>query len=408
MPTPRAKRVLEGPLSRPVPLLLLGALACLYLCHFRLPLTPIWLGADQWGLMWDTTRMWEGGRIYRDFIEMTPPGTEVAGLLFFRLVGLQNWIPHVHVILLGLGLTWLTVIISRKVIGKERVLALLPGLLFLTFAFLPTMTESHRWFSSVASMAGLAVLMEERTPRRLIWAGLLFGVASFFTQTQGVFAVLGVGVFLVWERRRGSADWRAPLGKVTCLLASFVVTVIATEAYFVWKAGLENFLYCLVRYPVQYFPAYRATASWHVYMSEIPRIPPWTQLPSLVRFLLIHALLPLVYLAAVARHWRARADEPETARVMLLSILGLSLFAGVAPSPSFFRLCTVSPPALIIPIFWMRRAGGLQRLVTGSLWVAALGFAVIQPARMQTRGPAPAFPGGTSERRRAGLCRSRP
>ncbi len=383
MHTPGAEAPRRAILSNPLPLLLLGALVSLYFSYFRLPFTPIWVGSDQWGFLWDATRMWEGERIYRDFFELTPPGIEVANLLFFRLFGLRNWIPHVHVILLGLTLTWLVVIISRTVIRRGRFLALLPGFLFLTVAFFPTMMESHRWFSSAALFAALAVVMEGRTPPRLISAGVLSGVASFFTQTQGVFAVVGLAVFLFWEWRKAKSGRQELFEKMVCLLASFVVTVLATNAYFVWKAGLDRFLDCIIRYPILYYSADRVHNSLHVYMTEIPQFPPWSHLPLLGRFLFIHALLPLIYLVFLVWRWRGVANGEEGVRLMLVNITGLFLFASIASSPSYFRLCTVSPPALIILVYWMRREGRLQRILTGLLWLAVFGFGVIHPLRVQ-------------------------
>ena len=405
MPTPIAKAPLGKFLSRPLPLLLLGALVCLYFSYFRLPFTPIWVGFDQWGWLGDAARMWGGERIYRDFFELTTPGLEVVDLFTFGLFGLKNWIPHVHVILVGLSTTWLVVVISRKVIARGQFYALLPGFLFFTFAFFPTMAETYRWFSSVALFAGLAVVMEEQTLRRLVLAGALFGVASFFTQTSGVFAALGLVAFIFWEWREGNSGRLGLLRKTACLLGAFVATVLATNAYFVWRAGLVRFLYCVVRYPLLYYPTDRVHNSWHVYLSEIPQFPPWSHLPPLGRFLFIHALVPLIYLVFLVWRRRRPTHGEEEVRLMLLNIMGLFLFASVAPSPSYLRLCTVSPPALIILVYWMQREGRLQRILTGLLWFAVCGSGMIHPLRVQRsamsvlqlpRGPV-AFPEQASD-----------
>jgi hypothetical protein len=364
-------------------LLLLGALVSLYFSLFRLPFTPVWMGYDHWGIILDAARMWGGERIYRDFLDQTPPGVEVMGLLFFSLFGLRNWIPSIEVILLGLANTWLIVLISRKVIRSGRFLALLPGFLFLTVAFLPTMSESHRWFSTAASLGALAVVMEERTLRRLGLAGVLSGIASFFTQTQGVFAVMGLAFFLFWDSHRVNSSRRELWVRISCLLTSFVVTVLATYAYFARKAGLAGMLDCLVRYPLVYYSADRVHNSLHVYMTEIPQFPPWSHLPLLGRFLFIHALLPLIYLVFLVWRWRKGANGEEGVRLMLVNIMGLFLFASIARSPSYLRLCTVSPPALITMTYWIRGGGKLQRISAGLLWFIVLGFATVHPMRVQ-------------------------
>src|ERR1035438_6527144 len=144
-----------------------------------MPFTPIWEANDQWDVLKDPARMWEGERIYRDFYEQTTPGVAVVDLLFFRWFGLRNWIPNLHVILLGLGLTWLVAIVSLKIFRERRFLTLLPGFLFLTFAFFPHMQDTHRWYSCAAGLAALAVVIEGKTSWRLVAAGILSGVCSF-------------------------------------------------------------------------------------------------------------------------------------------------------------------------------------------------------------------------------------
>jgi hypothetical protein len=363
--------------------LLLGALFSLYLSLFRWPFTPLWAGYDHWAIILDAVRMREGERIYRDILNVTPPGVEVVYLLVLRLFGLRNWIPNVPVILLGVGTTWLVVIISRKVIRESQWLPLLPGFLFLTVAFLPTMSDSHRWFSTAASLGALAVVMEERTRRRLVLAGVLCGTASFFTQTQGVFAVMGLAFFLFWESRTTESSRQELMGRIGCLLASFIATVVATEAYFVWKGGLEGFLDCLVRYPILYYPADRAHNSLQVYLTEIPQFPPWSHLPLLARYLFIHALVPLIYLIYLIWRRLRGASGQEGTRLMLVNIMGLFLFASIALSPSYLRLCTVSPPALIIMTYWLRGEGKLRRFSAGLLWFIVAAFATVHPLRVQ-------------------------
>ena len=385
MDAPNTQTLLRRFLTRPLPLLLLGALVSLYFSYFRLPFTPIWVGSDQWGWICDASRMWGGERVYRDFFELTTPGLEVVDVLTFHLFGLKNWIPHVHVILLGLSTTWLVVVTSRKVIQRGQFYSLLPGFLFLTFAFLPTMIESYRWFSSAAMFAGLAVVMEGRTRWRLAVAGALFGLASFFTQTSGVFATLGLITFTVWEWRKEKSSRRELSQKTAYLLGAFFATVLATNVYFVWQAGMGRFFYSTVAYPLLYYPADRVHNSWHVYLSEIPHFHPWSHMPLLGRFLFIHALVPLIYFVFLVGRWRRAASREESARLMLLNIMGLFWFASVAPSPSFLRLCTVSPPALIILVYWLQNEGRFQRILTSLLWFAVFGFGVIHPMQVQMR-----------------------
>ena len=371
-------------LSHSLALLLFFVLTSLFLSQFRLPFTPIMASNDQWDFINHSARLWGGEIIYRDFYERTTPGTAVVDLVSFRLFGLKNWIPNFHLILLGVGLTWLTVSISRRILCEPAYFDLLPGLLFLAFAFLPHMEDTHRWYSCVASLAALAVVMERRTLWRLSAAGVFSGLASFFTQTQGVLLLLGLGTFLLWEgrqRRHKGKDRRQQWG---CLLGAWGATVLGVHAYFIAQAGLGRFIDCVIRIPFLYLSA-DTSYTWHAYLSQMPRLPHWYSLPTLAQFLFIYPLLPFVYIVALLdRSRQANGYQEKTARLILLNITGLWMFAGVAAGPTHFRLCSVSAPAFIVLVCWMREHLRRGQMLAGALVIAALYFAVIQPLRMQT------------------------
>jgi len=374
------KKILKNVLS----LILLFVLASLFFGQFRLPFTPIWQGNDQWDVLSDSARMWQGETIYRDFYEQTTPGTAVVHLLSFRLFGLRNWIPNLHIILLGLGLAWLAVVMTRKVISEGPFLTLLPACLFLTFAFFPHLQDTHRWYSTLASMGALAVVMEDRALWRLAVAGGLSGIASFFTQTQGVFAIMALVTFMAWEWRAGKSTRLEFLKRTTWLFVAFVTIVLATDSYFVWKAGVGRFLDCVLVTPMTLLSSDRANNSWRVYMTELPQLPHWYNLPGWGRVFFIYALLPLAYILFLVHSGRDRTQRTEELRLALLNLMGLFMFASVAMAPSYFRMCTVSAPAFVTLIYCIRGRGKVRRKLAASLWVVVLYLGAAYPLRVQS------------------------
>jgi hypothetical protein len=359
--------------------LMLAGLAVLFFSLFRLPFTPVWVGFDQFGLIFGADRLWSGGSMQWGLFF---PGVETVELLFFFLFGPRNWIPNLVVVLVGVLSMWLVVIISRKVIPKSRFLALLPGALFL-FVFSAKLTgEIHRWLSSAAVLGALAVVMEKRTARRLALGGALCGLASFFTQTQGVFAVASLTVFLIWEMAKAKSGWRNLWVSMAWLFGSFILTVIATYGYFVVKAGIGSAFYSLIYDPAVIYPLDRQHNSLHAYFAEIPRLA-LRDLPGLGRFLFVHSLVPFVYLVSLAcwRRWGATGEE--RARLLLVILVGLFLAASVAPAPSYFRLCSVAAPALIVLVYWLRGRGKPQQIIVALLWIAALGAIAHHPMQVQ-------------------------
>ncbi len=276
----------------------------------------------------------------------------------------------------------LAVVIARKVIIEGPFLTLLPACLFLTFAFFPHQQDTHRWYSTLATMGALAVVMEDQASWRLAVAGGLAGIASFFTQTQGVFATLALITFMAWEWRAGKSTRLEFLQKTACLVAAFLAIVVATDSYFVWKAGLDRFFDCVVVRPVTVLSRDPNT-NWRVYMTEFTPPGHWYNLPGLGRFLLVYALVPLAYILFLVRYGRDRAHRTEGSRLAMLNFMGLFLFASVATAPSYFRLCTVSAPAFVTLIYWIRGRGKLRWTLAASLWAAVLYLGMVSSLRAQ-------------------------
>lgn len=352
---------------------LLLALAFLYRDLFVAPSVPsINTAGDQAVSLLNAMRMLQGQMIYRDFFQFTTPGTELVYLALFRLCGVCAWIPNAMLVVLGFGFTWLSIVISRRLVGGLT--AYLPGLLFLVMAFHTNPDASHHWYSILAVMAAVAVVIEKRTPARIAGAAALCGLAAFFTQIHGVFALLGVSGFLLWEQCQKGKNRRSLLRDEACLWGVFLATIVALNAYFAWKAGLGRFLGCTVVFGLKY---YRADVRWNslrVYMSDLPDFLPWDRLPYLGTYLLIHGLLPLVYLLFLAGYRREAGRRPNEPwdRLMLLSIVGLSLFVGIAPAPGSNRLCAVSLPALMVFVWFLGSPGRLAQSVRRLLWVGVV------------------------------------
>jgi hypothetical protein len=366
-----------------LPLLLLGAFVLLYLCLFRLPFTPIFTGGDENLFLLDATRMMDGQLIYRDFFELITPGITLVDFAFFKLFDPRVWVSNVSLILVGFGLAWLIVFISRKVLSGGT--AFLPAALFLTCGFVFMLDDTHQWYSALAVLSAIAVVLEKRTLARLLAAGVFCGLASFFTQTLGVFAVVGLAIFLLWEGRKTGQGRKEILRRDGYLFASYVASAVAANAYFVWKAGLNRFLYCTVTFVLDYYPADRASNSLYAPVFELRNLIRWDQLPHLGIFLFVHGLLPLVYIWFLLRYRREALAPEQGNRLMLLNIVGLLLFAGVAPAPTTYRLCAVAPLGFILLVWLTREREKLARVLTFALWASALCLAVVFPLRVQTQ-----------------------
>ncbi|HEV2493718.1 MAG TPA: hypothetical protein VG204_11695 [Terriglobia bacterium] len=363
--------------ARPLPWFLLGVAVFLYLRLFVLPFTPILMGGDQSFFLTYASRMLDGQLMYRDFFQFTPPGTSLVYLALFEAFGKRAWIPNVLILVLGVSLTWLTVSISRKIMGRGS--AFLAGLLFLTFIYVYILDATHHRYSLLAVMAAVAVVIERRALARLIAAGALCGAASFFTQSRGAIVLIAFSIFLVWETRSRKQGWAWLVTRGIALYLAFAATLVAANAYFIWTAGLARVVYCQVTFFLKHLP------SSGQYMVALPHVPPWPYFPKLAIFLFIHALLPLVYLLFFARYYHGAKSRPAEHwdRLMLVNIVGLLLFTEVVPAVNWIRLFSVALPALIVFVWFVSRPGWLYATIERSLWVITLTLALTEPWRTQ-------------------------
>ena len=353
----------------------------IYLQVFVLPSTPRLATGDQAIYLHHAVRMLDGQMIYRDYDHFTVPGTDVLYMVLFKVFGVQAWIPQAMLIVLGMSMLCLINCISRALLSGTS--ALLPALLFVTLPFSSYLDATHHWYSALATTGALAVLIHGRSFVRLLWSGVLLGVATMFTQSMALLTV-GFGLFLLWERKREGQTRNVLVKKEACLLAGFLFTITGSLAYFVWTVGLKQLLYYTVVFVLKYYPADWFN-NWRVYLTGRPRLHVWTTWLDLPAFALIHLIVPFVYIVFFAYALKKRRQSNVLrSGLVLVSLTGLFLFLTVASAPAYSRLYVVSPPALILMAWFLNSPPG-KRIFLQSLWAGALVLAVARPLVTQIR-----------------------
>jgi 4-amino-4-deoxy-L-arabinose transferase-like glycosyltransferase len=114
-------------------ILLLIASSYLYVNLFTLSHVPIFLFGDQTFFWVYAQRILHGERIYQDFFQFTPPGTDLIYLAAFHLFGVHIWVTNLVVLLLGLSLSYLCFNLAARLM--DRHLALLASTIFLVLIY---------------------------------------------------------------------------------------------------------------------------------------------------------------------------------------------------------------------------------------------------------------------------------
>ena len=349
------------------------AFAFLYTQLFQLPFTPIYFDGDVMIPVTDAMRMLDGQTIYRDFFQFVTPGTEVVYAFLFSVFGAKVYVINTVILLLGMAQVGLIWFFSRKLLTGYAVF--LPATIFLTVGFrLFGIDGSYRIFSSVFGLAAVAVVMRAQTHRNLMIAGFLCGVSSFFGQQRGVLVVGAILSFLLSRHISSGFQLRKCFIDGVSISAAFLLTILATQSYFVWQAGIDNYYLSVFAFVAEHYrhdPMNRLSA----YMSEIPAFhiymagnsilsTAFSYLRANFATYFYYLLIPPIYVIFLIWRWltgSATLDKARNEVLWLLWFSGIFLAIGVA-APTAGRLYQIAIPGLVILVFLLSRVNLFVRV----------------------------------------------
>jgi hypothetical protein len=327
------------------------------------------------GCSWDSLlylapgqRMYQGEMIYRDVFEFLPPGTALINFCMFKIFGLKLWIPDLLAILLGVGLAWLGIVVSGKMMRPA--MALLPSAAFLVSSRGFICDSTHHWYSVLTAVAAIAVMLEKRTTTRIAAAGFLCGLSASFTQTRGLAAVVGFALYLWWEARQKHEGRRSLARKEAWLLFCFVAAFLIVNAYFIWEAGPARYFWCTVVFVLKYYPKTSAANTFQVIKTQFPVYQSLsTFLLPFAKWLLLFGFIPLVFLLFFVQYWRESPNRrlEHWDRPMLVAIVGLFMLLSIAPAPDFVRMRVSILPAFILMCWLLDSRRRLMQLCAVAL-----------------------------------------
>jgi hypothetical protein len=367
-----------------------GAIAFLYLRTFLFPAVPFVVTGDQILFFARAVRMVHGQVLYRDFFELVTPGTDLLYAAAFRLFGIHAWIMQAWAICTGLALFCIITLIARKI--ARGPLILLPAWLFLVFDFNSGLDLTHHWYSTLAAIATVAVLTDKVNLSRIFAAGVLCGIATLFTQTQGLTTVIAIIAYLLWRHRSETRE-SSILTQIAVLLLPFTVVLSCVLGYYIYKAGIRTIIFDLVTFA----PKFMSTATVNQPRAYLDQIQSYydqflqahrpANILALVPVVFIYVLVPYIYIVGLIQIWRQRKVMPATLQqsLVLIHLVGLALFLAVASGPRYFRLCTVAPPAILICTWFLGQQSTGWKITRNLLWCLAVVFAILLPLKRQVQ-----------------------
>jgi hypothetical protein len=357
----------------PLVFVLLGAATYLYLNLFALPNTPFLLSGDQVYFWMNAQRILHGERIYIDFLQFTPPGTDLLYFVLFKLFGFHIWVTNAAVLALGVALCWLCFSLAGEIMQRRT--AIIATALFLVLIYGKALNATHHWFSVLAVMGAVKVCMKKPAFPRIALAGTLLGLASFFNQAHGATALFAFIMFLSW--RQSHAKWSSIdlLQNQAFLFLGYTTALLLLSAHFIATVGLKQLWYFQVTHVTKYVVGLSQGQ-----LLGLPDALTWRNLPRLAPYLVVYISLPVVYLVALWRCWRERSNPTfPWDCVVLLSMVGSFLLVEVALSLNWLRLYAVSLPGIILLVWALDQLPRRRHYA-----VALIGVGIICLAAQQT------------------------
>jgi hypothetical protein len=360
-------------------LLLFISTVFLYLRTFLLPAVPFLTVGDESHYFLHALRMMHGQLPYRDYFTFVPPGTDLLYAGIFRLMGVHQWVVQGLLIFLGLLLTGIVIWNAQKVLRPSSVI--LTSLLFLVFDVNSALDATHHWWSVLLVMAAVGVLLGGRSSARIALAGFLCGFAALFTQTHAGLSLLAIALYLFLTN--DSEEHKPNLFReLLLLLLPFALVVIPVAGYYVHLLGFRTLTYWTIYYPLLFF---HAQENIPLAFFRTPRIHGFSEVYSLIPFIFIHAVVPLIYILCVIRLNREKRgmDLLHWRKILLLTLVGSALFVSIISAPTFLRLCAVGLPAIILCVWYLDGSSRLHHRSTAALWIAAITSIVYLPMSRQ-------------------------
>lgn len=188
---------------------------------------------DEGELIYFSSRVAEGALPYRDFGNMYGPSLFFLNGAVMRLLGLDIWWVRLLLVVVKAGGVTLVYTIARQY-GRPWTAALAAAcsavVWGLPWAF--STTPYAQYFGLSAALAGILII--GRRPREtrgalggVFAAGLCFGVAATFKQTNGLFACMAAALYLVGSRTDGAHDVSAAAAATAASSAARSVDAVA-------------------------------------------------------------------------------------------------------------------------------------------------------------------------------------
>jgi hypothetical protein len=284
-----------------------------------------------------------------------------------------NW----TILFLGLILGVVCFLNARAIMRAD--MAALAALSCVVLLYGDRLDLTHHWFSSLANLVAILILIHGRSLRDIALAACLIGIALFFTQSGGFMGLLACCLGLWWEKRadRGSLTHLGP--RLATFLGVTFVVWLALSWRFIAGAGPVNYLHMQILYLPRDVNFPTGFLVPHFTVSFYPHA--IAQLANrLVMYLLLVLVCPTV--AILCARGKVVPGEHSMA-IVLLTSLGILQTLEVIFMLNWNRMAAVAMPSVILFVWLINQWPAARRPVVIGCWCALGAMIALQCGVMQ-------------------------
>jgi hypothetical protein len=335
-------------------------------------------------MAWVNTLL-HGGALSRDVFCLYGPLSVYPVAALFKLFGPSLWVSRIWIFALNLPALLVVYALLRGLL-RTRILAVAGMFLigFLCTSPVPAMSWSlSRVALGLGAIAAFHAYLRSARSRWLFAAGVVLGVALFYSQEVGLSVAVGVGVALLVGGGRGGSSFARRAGEFGWLAAGVAVVVGPLLALFAAQGALGATLHNLFIFPRVRMLGYAAYA-FPVFDQGVWRFlseggaSGWEALRTVVLAYFGPAVAAVSAFVLALRGLRGQMTD-RLYTLLAVLVFGLLLFQSPLSRPDGTHMVFALPPALVLLVCFFEEAllAALARTSSLALRVVAAAFLVL-------------------------------
>jgi len=214
-------------------------------------LRVLWRVGDEGLVVYGAQRVAEGALPYRDFVEVFGPAPFYWHALFFSLLGTKWMVARGVLLFTGTASAVLIYWMTRRLYRGP--FEMMPALYYLVLGIPLWPASNHHWDGNLFALLAVGVFLlwqERKDAIRLVMSGVIAGITSCFVQQKGLILLASFFLTIILIDKRQTDDKKGILIRTAPLIAGYAGLGGAVFLSFYIQGGLPDLVYSTFLWPL--------------------------------------------------------------------------------------------------------------------------------------------------------------